>query len=182
MSHNLRSGTVTFCFLLAGAGTLSGNAAVPWGEKRNRRKEHQVTRITFERSGGFVAAPGLNIKGTADLQRDETAEVKADTAGYHRGLSPQEAQKLRSMINFADFVKLGSDLRKQTAKAESTADQYQYDITVETSEGQHHTVTIGDQPASELDRLAPGLGRLAEWIRNESRAIWNRKISRASQD
>ncbi len=130
-----------------------------------------VLQITFERSGGFVAAPGLTIKGTLHLTPDGTAEVHSEGAGYHRQLSSQELLALRETLNSIDLAKLAPDCRNPRA-----ADQYQYEVTFQTDDGKTQTVRVDESPVSELEKSAPGLGRLADWIRKEAAAIWQARI------
>jgi hypothetical protein len=84
--------------------------AVPTSELaksgKRRREEKPVVQITFARSGGFVAAPGMKIRGTIDLKADGTAEVNSSDGGYHRELSSQEALMLRQTAGSIDFPKL----------------------------------------------------------------------------
>ena len=130
-----------------------------------------VFQITFERSGGFVAAPGLVVKGTIDLKPDGTAEVRSEVAGYHRQLSSEELLRLRETLDVIDFTKLQPELRNPRA-----ADQYQYEITFQTPDGKTQTVRVDESPASELEKSAPGLGKLADWIRREAAAIGQRRV------
>ena len=130
-----------------------------------------MDKITFERSGGFVAAPGLMVKGTLHLKPDDTAEVLSERAGYERQLSPQEWRALKDALDSVNLEKLPSDLRNPRG-----ADQYQYAITFHRADGKTDTVQVDDSPASELENSAAGLGRLTDWVRKETDAIWKRRI------
>jgi hypothetical protein len=113
----------------------------------------------------------MKIRGTIDLKPDGTAEVSSADSGYHRELSSQEVLMLRQTAGSIDFPKLQTNLRNPKA-----ADQYQYDITIKTSDGRSYNVTVGESPAAELERSASGLGKLVDWIRHEADAIWEKKI------
>lgn len=122
-----------------------------------------------------MAAPGMSIEATVDLA-GHGGQVKADGDRYRRDLPSTEAEQLLAMVDPARFFQLKADLRSQTS---APYDQYQYDITMETPDGKHHTVTLsGNQTAADLNTLAPGLGNLLEWIRHESDEIWQRRIQR----
>jgi hypothetical protein len=67
------------------------------------------------------------------------------------------------------------NLLKLKRKNALTADQFQYDITVKTTDGKNYTITVDEEPASDLAKLAPGLEKLAEFVRRESERIWQQR-------
>jgi len=134
-------------------------------------------QITFGRSGGIVAAPGLTIEATLDLSEGHP-RVTDPASGYTRDLSSQEAQQVRQMIDAASFFKLPTELRPLNQSASpsrptSIADQRQYDITVRTDDGRTHTVRASETMSSELEQLSPGLGKFLVWMKQECETIMN---------
>ncbi len=101
-------------------------------------------RIHFERSGGFS---GMRFKATIDVE----------------SLPPEDGEKLREMIATADFFNLPGKLLSPT----STADGFQYTVTIEESDKQH-TVEAGDQMVP--DSLRPLLRRLELLARTAGRS------------
>ena len=97
-------------------------------------------RIQFERSGGFA---GMHITATFDTD----------------SLPPEEGDRLREMVEAADFFNLPPTSATRTAGA----DQFQYKVTVE-AEGRQHTVETGD--ATAPDTLSPLLRRLTVLARS----------------
>jgi hypothetical protein len=134
-----------------------------------------IVRITFTRSGGLVAAPGLTIEGSVSV--DTTgAHVSADGGQYTHRVSAGDLVDLVKRLDIGRLFTLKKDLRSPSRGA---ADQYQYDITLETSDGKRHSLTVGgQQSAGELDSMAPGLGALVDWVRHEADAIWQARVER----
>ena len=132
-------------------------------------------RITFGRSGGIVAAPGLTIKASLNLSGGG-ARVTDTASGYVRDLSAEDGQKVRARIDTTSFFRLPRELRslnESTTRSgrSSIADQRQYDITVHSDDGLEHSVTASETMADELERLSPGLGQFLSWISEESDRI-----------
>jgi hypothetical protein len=95
-------------------------------------------RIQFERTGGFA---GMRFTATIDTD----------------SLSSEEAQKLREMIEEANYFNLPSVIRSQS----TGADSFQYKVTIE-HEGRQHTVEAGEGGvSSELRALFRRLTVLA---------------------
>jgi hypothetical protein len=126
-----------------------------------------MKQIHFVRSGGF-AGMATRVAGTLNFG-DVAAEVRSEDGRYSRTLGETEAASLRNLDPTA-LSKL-KDTRKTRVP-----DGYQYDITVETGEGKSHTFTIGGESAPELEKIAPGLGALADLIRKEANNIWAKKV------
>lgn len=82
-------------------------------------------RISFERSGGFA---GMRLRGTID----------SDT------LPPEEARKLREMVDAAGFF----DLPPSITTEKPGPDRFQYKLTIET-ESRRHTVFVEEEVASK---------------------------------
>lgn len=97
-------------------------------------------RIQFERTGGFA---GMRTAATIDTDL----------------LSPQDGQEVKQLVDAARFFKLPP---KITGRSQG-ADQFRYKLTVE-SEGQRHTVEVGE--ASAPESLRPLLRKLAALARS----------------
>jgi hypothetical protein len=135
----------------------------------------EVVRITFTRSGGIVAAPGLTIEGAVSIDAGG-AHVTADGGQYTHRVSAGDIVDLVKRLDVGHLFALKKDLRPSSGGA---ADQYQYDITLETPDGKRHSLTVGGgQSAGELDSMAHGLGALVEWVRGEAEAIWQARVGR----
>ena len=99
----------------------------------------EVERIKYERTGGFG---GMRL--STDLRRED--------------LSEEQASRISELLDDLDF----EELPEQMIDEEAVPDQFTYTITVETKEGDEHTVVTGDASAPEkmqellrlLDRLA----------------------------
>ena len=83
-----------------------------------------MTKISFERSGGFM---GKTVSATIDLE----------------DLPEDQAEKLEGMLDEADFFELPEDLTKPPMP-----DAFTYTITVSTDE-KMHCVRVSDATAPE---------------------------------
>jgi hypothetical protein len=132
-------------------------------------------RITFTRSGGIVAAPGLTIEGSASIDAGG-AHVTADGGQYTHRVSAGDIVDLIKRLDVAHLFSLKKDLRSASG---GSADGYQYDIAIEAPNGKRHSLTVGDgQSVHELDAMAHGLGALVEWVRHECDAILQARVGR----
>ncbi len=98
------------------------------------RWEEKSLRISIERSGGFA---GITVRTTID----------------EKDLVPDEALKLRRLVEQADLV----NLSKKTTPRSARPDRFQYDLSLEDS-GQKHTVTTSEEAMPE--NLKP----LVKWL------------------
>jgi emfourin len=96
-------------------------------------------RIDFERTGGFA---GMRLATTIDSD----------------ALSAEEAEKVREMIDAADFFNLPAVSPGPT----KGADRFQYRLTVE-AEGGRHTIQFTDAT------IPPRLRPLLQWVTNAAR-------------
>lgn len=112
----------------------------PWEEKS--------LRISIERSGGFA---GITVRTTLD----------------EKDLSPDEAQKLRRLVEQADFL----SLPKKITPRSSRPDRFQYELNLEES-GQKHTVTMSEEAMPE--NLKP----LVKWLMEKALQTKKGKESR----
>jgi hypothetical protein len=147
---------------LAAALLLLGAAQVTAPAASTHNPAETIEQIQFSRTGGF-AGPVSKVEARVDFH-DGLAEVKADNPRYSRKLDKRETSKLKSI----DVSRLSTLNRNNSAGA----DEFAYNIRLKTADGKNHSVRIGEEPVSELDKLSPGLGRLAEFVRRESERIW----------
>ena len=96
-------------------------------------------RISFERSGGFA---GITMKTAID----------------EKELAPDEAQKLRQLVEKADFF----NLSKKIMPRSSRPDRFQYELSLEES-GRQHTVTMSEEA------LPVKLKPLVNWLMGKAR-------------
>jgi len=96
-------------------------------------------RISFERSGGFAG----NIKFNAEV--DTTSrQLTRGAARMSRELTPDESRHLQELVQKIDFESAAQN-RSRGMRVE---DRFQYDLTVETDDGQKHTLHIGESAAT----------------------------------
>ena len=98
----------------------------------------ELERITFERTGGFAGMHNVvNINP--------------------RDLPEEQAEALRELLDELDF----DELRKQAMNNPSLPDQFTYQITVETKQGEHSVVTGDASAPEEMQELIQMLNRIA---------------------
>jgi len=122
-------------------------------------------RIKFERSGGLFA--GNKLEGAVDLENEQNAQIKSGS--YTRKLTPEEIRELKEALHSADLSQLSGDLRRNDGKG--GADQYQYDVTIQMSNGVTREFTLGDGPLAPTAAATPGLTRIFDWIRKQVKDI-----------
>jgi len=118
--------------------------------------------ISFVRSGGFTAAPGLRVSGTVTID-DGGASVRAEPS-YRRVLGEDERQLLLE----AGQALLGRNETISSAPG-PVRDAYQFAFTV-GEEGKHVTVTAD---SGSLASSGP-LQTLIEWASREAASILKR--------
>lgn len=99
-------------------------------------------RITFERSGGFA---GMKIQAAFDTDK----------------LTQEQAASLKHLLDQAEFFSLPGVFSPQPG----TADQFEYDISIE-AEGKTHRVHTTDSTAPEM--LRPVLDTLTHMAREQN--------------
>jgi hypothetical protein len=114
-------------------------------------------QIKFGRSGGFAGA-ATNVGGTVRID-EHGATVNGEGTDYHRELTPQEVERLRT------DVRAGQTTGSATG---AVPDGYQYDITVVTDDGKLHSWTLGEDS---------GMTDLRSWIQEEAQKIWSHRVS-----
>jgi hypothetical protein len=105
-------------------------------------------RISFERSGGFA---GIIMKTAVD----------------EKDLAPGEAQKLRQLVEEADFFNSPGKITSQSPQP----DRFQYELRLE-EKGRQHTVTMSEEAMPA--KLKP----LVNWLMGKSRQAKKDKESR----
>jgi phosphohistidine phosphatase SixA len=138
-------------------------------------------RITFGRSGGLVAAPGLAIEATLELGKIR-ARVTDRASGYVRDLSPEEAGEVRGMIDPESFFQLPNEMRSLNESVSksgrvSVSDQRQYDIGVHLADGRQHNVATSEAMADEAEQRSHGLGKFMRWMSQEFDRIMSYRVS-----
>jgi hypothetical protein len=128
-----------------------------------------LTRIGFERSGGFYHQP---IGGAVSLQGG-AGEVASDFTGGSRPLSEDELRQLQAL----DLAALAASpfALGHGGPRPGPPEGYQYDITIETADGRRTVLRFHEEPPEILDRATPGLGALAAWVRAEVAVLWRQK-------
>jgi hypothetical protein len=130
-------------------------------------------QIKFARSGGLAGMPGLNVEGTVDLG-DQAASVTSESSKYRRALAPPEVEQLRSAADPEGMSRARTALASHPPKVR---DGFQYDITVATKDGKSHKLTFNAAGGEELNRVAPGLGNLVQWVDAEAQRIKEHRLS-----
>ena len=96
-------------------------------------------RISFERTGGFA---GITMKTALD----------------EKDLAPDEAQRLRQLVEEADFFSLPGKIISRSPQP----DRFQYELRLE-EKGRQHTVTVSEEAMPE--KLKP----LGKWLMEKVR-------------
>ena len=105
-------------------------------------------RISIERSGGFA---GITMKTAVD----------------EKDLAPDEAQKLRQLVEETDFF----DLPEKVVSRSPQPDRFQYELKLE-EKGRQNTVTVSEEAMPE--KLKP----LVNWLMEKARQTRKGKDSR----
>jgi len=93
-------------------------------------------RIHFQRTGGFA---GLRLATTIDVD----------------DLPKDDAKRIYSLIDDIDFFDLPEELHSK----DGMPDQYQYEITIETSKGKH-SVSMGEPRGEKMEEFIGLLSKL----------------------
>ena len=105
-------------------------------------------RISFERSGGFA---GITMKTAVD----------------EKDLAPDEAQKLRQLVEETDFF----NLPEKVVSRSPQPDRFQYELRLE-EKGRQNTVTVSEEAMPA--KLKP----LVKWLMEKARQTKKGKESR----
>lgn len=93
-------------------------------------------RISFERSGGF--AGNIRFRAEADTT---SRQLTRGAHGSARPLSADEAQRLEELVRNIDFA----GARSHGSGNPLDRDHFGYSLTVETDDGQRHSLQLGEQ-------------------------------------
>lgn len=162
---SIAGGDVSVVRLRYGPGMTSTQASIP-------AKGSRVMKISFVRSGGLAAMPGLRVEGVVDLD-DRGAKVTSEPSKYRRELPTAEVEQLRLV---ADPARMSQARAALASPSRKLYDAYQYDITVDTSDGKRQRLTFNAAGGDEVDQAAPGLGSLVRWIDNEAERIKEHRL------
>jgi len=113
--------------------------------------------ITFSRTGGLVAAPGLRVRGVAVLT-DEGGTVSA--GAYARAISTEEAAALAAAAREAI-----DECRRHLVQPAPAPDAFRYSFTIA---GDRDETAFG---TSDAGPSPPAVARLVAWARTEADAI-----------
>ena len=141
-----------------------------------------MLKILFVRSGGFVAAPGLQVRGSVTM--DAAGGVVLAEPDYRRVVDPQESAELagaaealahtfrqaRGIASRHDHL-AAADARRTPPTA--TRDAFRFQFTIESSSGAQAEVQASDV---DLKSGPPELGRLVQWAAREADAIVRRRF------
>jgi len=154
--------------------------------RRGSAADSVVVKISFVRSGGFVAAPGLQVRASVTL--DASGGVVVAEPDYHRVVDPPESADLaRAAEALARTIRQDPDeasrhdplVAADAARTPSTAarDAFRFQFTIESSSGAH-----ADLRASDVDLKSgpPELDRLVEWAAREADAIVRKRFGSAT--
>jgi hypothetical protein len=145
-----------------------------------------VVKISFVRSGGFVAAPGLQVRASVTL--DASGGVVVAEPDYHRVVDPQESADLaRAAEALAHTFRQDHGVASRhdhlvtadAARTPSTAarDAFRFQFTIESSSGAQAEVRASDV---DLKSGPPELGRLVQWAAREADAIVRKRFGSAT--
>ena len=125
--------------------------------------------ITFTRTGGLVAAPGLRVRAAVTLEASG-GEVTTTADGYRRTLDSPESAAL-----FADAqAALATIERPCGAGHHGSPDAFRLEVTITADD--LRTVVVRSDDA-ELAAI-PALARLGEWATREAEAIVRHRLER----
>ncbi len=124
-------------------------------------------RIEFERSGGFGAAPGLEVGATVTLDRSEGEVVAAPD--YRRPLESDECVLLADTA--ATLVTTAS--AGSVASERVSPDAFEFRLVIEAGDGRHTEISIQGQ-----SRM-PALARLIDWASREADRIVRERVRSA---
>jgi hypothetical protein len=98
-------------------------------------------RITFERTGGFAG----NIKFNAEADT-KARQLTRGATPRTRELSTDESRQLEELVHKIDFE---SAAQTRTGSSNTHGeDHFHYDLTIETDDGQQHTLHITESAAT----------------------------------
>jgi hypothetical protein len=96
-------------------------------------------RISFERSGGFAG----NIRFNAEADTS-SRQLTRGAQPVSRELSADESRYLEELVHKIDFESAAQNRSRGLGRE----DNFEYDLTVETDDGQRHTLHIGESAAT----------------------------------
>ena len=154
--------------------------------KASNAADSVVVKISFVRSGGFVAAPGLQVRGWVTL--GASGGVVVAEPDYRRVVDPQEsadvaraAEALAHTFRQAPGVASRHDhpVAADAARRPSTAtrDAFRFQFIIESSSGAQADLKASD---ADLKSGPPELGRLVEWAAREADAIVRKRFGSAT--
>ena len=136
-----------------------------------------MVKLSFARSGGLVAAPGLQIRASATLE--VSGGVVVADPDYRRLVDPQESAEVMSAAEaLADALRQAHGAVDDAPRAQTAArDAFQFQFTIETASG-----TRADFVSSEADAMnrPADCRRLVQWASREADAIVRHRFGPAT--
>ena len=144
-----------------------------------------MVKISFVRSGGLVAAPGLQVRALLTL--DASGGVVVSEPDYRRVVELQESAELAGAAEALAHTSRKDEgvasrhdqtVAAGAARAPSTAarDAFRFQFTIESSSGVQATLRASDVDLSG----PPELGRLVQWAAREADAIVRKRFGSAT--
>jgi len=132
-------------------------------------------QITFRRSGGMGAMPGLTVDGSVDLD-GTPPRVTAPSVGYERALDAAEANRLRRAATALHAAAARAAL---AASGRDLRDAEAYEITIEQPDGTSATVTFNAAGGAASSRgLDATTAALVDWLHTETDRIRQHRQAR----
>ena len=123
-------------------------------------------QITFSRSGGFAALPGMTIEATLSVDA-KGARVESDGGQYQRALSVAEMAHFALLAEPAGAARLAEGLRAGAPAGQ--ADRFHFQLSF-GSGARRHSFDFSEGHIEGLRAQAPALAAMLEWIGRRSRA------------
>jgi hypothetical protein len=140
--------------VIAGVGLLGVLLVIAENTGASRRKS-QTMHITFRRTGGFFA--GRALEGTIDVG---ASEGKLVSGQYTQTLSAHDVQLIDEGVKAIETLK--GDLRD----LQKGADQYQYEITIQSPGHKPQKIVIGDTSETSIP-VSDKAKEFFTWVRNQ---------------
>jgi phosphohistidine phosphatase SixA len=129
----------------------------------------QAMEISFIKSGGL--SPITRVQGTIYVNNG-TAEVTGDPA-YRRQLARDETDLVRAGADPTLLSRAATVLANKQGRG--AADMENYLITIKTSDGNIHQVSLNFS-GGDVEGIPPPAAKFLSWLRKESRSILTQKM------
>jgi hypothetical protein len=141
---------------------------------RSRRERNSIMEISFIKSGGFAGAM-TRVQGTIHL--NDGPKVTGDSA-YNRTLAPNESEAIRAGAEPSLLSQAASQISAKQAKGKGVGDLEHYAISVKTSDGKVHDVSLNTSGSSaEMEGVPPATAQFLRWLQQEAQKILTQKMT-----